>query len=391
MVRGRRQSKLYILRTFLTVNFFQISPPSAGCFSPAAQHQQQQCAATAAPPWEDVALTSKYNYKCDLDPFSLRQDLDQYPAISSADVDRAEQLYGQHARRLIIKDNVLYARDGSKKAIVGVSAFVEDMLLLLLQRVKVPDCDFVLNCSDYPQVRRTDKNDAPLVSMCGSTRHRDIIVPTYTLSHLVTGRTHPHVEAEKPWDERKDQMVWRGTDSNRDRFKFNLIANSPEFAATSLLDVGINKMVRVPHDPAVHGPVRPAIPQREFGEYKWIANVDGAVAAYRMPAVAALGSAVVMQESHYLEHWYRELVPYKHYVPMKKDFSDLEDVLDWLQTHDEEAKQIGATAREFALENLTAEPIQCFWYVFLYEYTARMTFEPVVLEGMEVSTGSKQA
>jgi len=37
------------------------------------------------------------------------------------------------------------------------------------------------------------------------------------------------------------------------------------------------------------------------------------------------------------------------------------------------------------LEHLQPEHVQCFWYVFLYEYSARMTYEPQVLDGMEAS------
>mmetsp|Transcript_30475 Transcript_30475/g.61790 ORF Transcript_30475/g.61790 Transcript_30475/m.61790 type:complete len:187 (-) Transcript_30475:2425-2985(-) len=183
-------------------------------------------------------------------------------------------------------------------------------------------------------------------------------------------------------------MIWRGSDSNRDRFQFSLLANSPKFTETGLLDVGIHNMVRTEHDPERHGPLKEYIPEQAYGDYKWIANIDGAVAAYRMPSVMALGSAVVKQESDYLEHWYRDLVPWVHYVPMAHDFSDLAEVLGWLQKHDAEAEQIGKAGRQFAVDNLQPEHTLCFWYVFLYEYAARLNYEPQVLEGMVEYTGA---
>lgn len=129
------------------------------------------------PPWVENALTKRHLYECDLNPLSLRKDLDRYPTISLEDVNRAEKLYGDHARRLVIKDNVLYGRDCAKNAIVGVSSFVEQMLIKILKRVRVPDVDFVLNCSDFPQVlqegRKNSRQDAPVISMCGSTHHND--------------------------------------------------------------------------------------------------------------------------------------------------------------------------------------------------------------------------
>jgi len=236
-------------------------------------------------------------------------------------------------------------------------------LVLLLKRVKVPDVDFVLNCSDYPVVKKNDrgKPDVPVISMCGSTRHNDIIVPTYTLALSTIGRGRRANEAARfPWEQRKNQMVWRGSDSNRARFRFNLIANSPEFDSTGLLDVGINAMLRFKHEPEKHGPLKDSIPQQQFGDYKWIANLDGSVAAYRMPAVAALGSTIVKQDSDFMEHWYREFLPWQHYVPMANDFSDLAEVLEWLKSHDAEAQQIGAAGRDFVLKNLQPEHVEMF-------------------------------
>jgi len=354
------------------------------------------------PAWEDMAL-SDHNNVCDLDNSlfsSLRSDLNErYSSITFEDVNHAEKLYGEHSRRLVIKNNVLYGRDGSDHAVVGVSKFVEDMLLKILKKVKVPDIDFVLNCSDFPQVLSRSKTtatnqrynnnnnynrpDAPVVSMCGSKIHNDIIVPTYALAQTVTGRRYAVGEETTntpPWKQRKDRLVWRGSDSNRDRFAFNLIANSKQFVEKT--NVGINKMVRRAHDPVLHGPVKDTMPEYDFGTYKWIANIDGAVAAYRMPFVAALGSSIVMQESIYLEHWYLQLKPWKHYVPMTKDFSDLGQALEWLQNHDTEAQKIGQNMREFAFNNLQPHHIECFWYVFLYEYAGRMTYEPQILNGM---------
>jgi Glycosyl transferase family 90 len=339
------------------------------------------------PPWPE----KKCNWNATSLLSSLRHDLnDRYPVITQNDVDRSERLYGAHARRYVILNGKLYGRDGAPGAIVGVAAFVEDMLVQLLQQLEashatIPNVDFVLNCADHPTVAndvvQNDATlDAPVISMCGSTDYRDIVVPTYTMALVATGRSYTHYAARRPWHERIEKLVWRGSDSNYDRFAFNILANSAKYINDT--DVGMSQMVRLPHDIRQHGPVRDYIPEGQFGDYKWIANIDGAVAAYRMPAVMALGSTVVLQESPYYEHWYRHLQPYVHYVPMAHDFSNLSDVLSWLKTHDNEAKRIGEAGRAFVLEHLQADSIQCYWYAFLHEYAARLTYTPTVLDGM---------
>ena len=42
-----------------------------------------------------------------------------------------------------------------------------------------------------------------------------------------------------------------------------------------------------------------------------------------------------------MEEWfYHDLKPWEHYVPIKKDFSDLKEKVEWLRQNDEEAKRI---------------------------------------------------
>ena len=63
-------------------------------------------------------------------------------------------------------------------------------------------------------------------------------------------------------------------------------------------------------------------------------NIDGTVAAYRLPYLLGGDTLVLKQESHYYEHFYKDLEPYKHYVPFKRDLSDLEEKIEWAKTND---------------------------------------------------------
>jgi hypothetical protein len=48
----------------------------------------------------------------------------------------------------------------------------------------------------------------------------------------------------------------------------------------------------------------------------YILSVDGTVAAYRLPALLAGDSAVLLPASPWREHFYAELVPWEHYIPV---------------------------------------------------------------------------
>ena len=63
--------------------------------------------------------------------------------------------------------------------------------------------------------------------------------------------------------------------------------------------------------------------------------MDGTVAAYRFPWLLAGGSAVLKQESKYYEHFYSQLKPWVHYVPVKPDLSDILEKVKWLVDNDD--------------------------------------------------------
>ena len=71
-------------------------------------------------------------------------------------------------------------------------------------------------------------------------------------------------------------------------------------------------------------------------QYKYQINIDGTVAAYRLPYLLAGSSVVLKQASPYYEHFYRQLQPWQHYIPFKADLSDLLDQIHWARNHDDE-------------------------------------------------------
>ena len=73
-----------------------------------------------------------------------------------------------------------------------------------------------------------------------------------------------------------------------------------------------------------------------YCQYKYQLNIDGTVAAYRLPYLLAGDSVVLKQDSKYYEFFYKQLKPYEHYIPFKADLSDLLDRIQWAKDHDAE-------------------------------------------------------
>lgn len=71
-------------------------------------------------------------------------------------------------------------------------------------------------------------------------------------------------------------------------------------------------------------------------QFKYQINLDGTVAAYRLPYLLAGGSLVLKQNSPYYEFFYKDLEPMVHYIPFQRDLSDLLEKLEWAVENDEQ-------------------------------------------------------
>ena len=106
-------------------------------------------------------------------------------------------------------------------------------------------------------------------------------------------------------------------------------------------------------------------------QYKYQLNIDGTVAAYRFPYLLAGDALVFKQESKYYEFFYNSLVPGKHYIPIKRDLSNLVEKIMWAKKHDQEVLQITRSARQFARDNLLPHNVLCYHVVLFHVRNSR--------------------
>lgn len=66
------------------------------------------------------------------------------------------------------------------------------------------------------------------------------------------------------------------------------------------------------------------------------------MAAYRLPYLLGGDALVLKQQSPYYEHFYKDLQEWQHYVPFKRDLSDLEEKLKWAMANDEKVLRISS-------------------------------------------------
>lgn len=101
-----------------------------------------------------------------------------------------------------------------------------------------------------------------------------------------------------------------------------------------------------------------------------------------MPYLLAGGGLVLKQDSPYYEHFYGKLAAWEHFVPVRRDLSDLVDRIKWARENDEKAQQIAINAKNFANENLLPQHVICyhaalFWVSFVANITSLLKFKTV--------------
>lgn len=247
-------------------------------------------------------------------------------------------------------------------------------------QIVLPDGVYLLNLTDAVLLRKDGKEPWPMVTgdkdlgnykfskfipvLGGSSKvgYHDIPIPNYDDVRFVLGYDKlPEVETS--WENKKPIAVFRGTPTGcgttpetNMRMKLSNM-RSPD------LDVGVVQFssTKMKFDPKIglstmrrkDVTVVDFMTMTEQSKYKYMIHVDGNVAAYRLLKTMLLKSVILKVEGEYLLWVDYLLKPWKHYVPVKSDLSDLEEMVKWCQDNDSKAKKIAEEGYKFAEKHLT--------------------------------------
>ena len=319
----------------------------------------------------------------------LDADLEPYQAGVNmrAAVGRAEQVLSEAGSQCWCHYTILAGRVYRRcyGQHVGFSMFWDSLLSWLGRRVVLPDTELMVNLGDWPLITASNK-DIPMFSWCGSHSTHDLLFPTYDLTEssleclgrvsldvlAVLGTTSP------PWRERQEKLFWRGRDSSRERLQLVRLAKQ----YPHLINASITAFFFFRDQEAELGRAK-HVSFFRFFDYKYQLCLDGTVAAYRLPYLLAGGSVVFKQESSYYEHFYPELEAWTHFIPVKRDLSDLLERLDWARHHDTEARRIAENARDFAHKRLLPGHVLCYTAAMLSRWADLVTSKVEIQPGME--------
>lgn len=160
-----------------------------------------------------------------------------------------------------------------------------------------------------------------------------------------------------PFDEKKGIAVWRGVSTGYD-FKTNTNKGRRALVEkyndadpdVDKIDVGLTELVQ-----GVTSSVqcKKKLSIKEQLEYKYLISIEGNDVSTGLKWMLNSNSVVLMAPPTICS-WFMEdkLVPFKHYVPLKQDYSDLPEVISWCESNPILCKQISRNARDYVSQFL---------------------------------------
>lgn len=224
------------------------------------------------------------------------------------------------------------------------------------------------------------KRFLPIFNTTGGENYFDIPIPNFddvaytrSLSRDPEG-PEDFRDLTTLWDSKKPTAVFRGSATgcgyspeNNDRLRLAKLAQ--DLNDKTVLDAGITRGDPVREKYIFNRDtglgflkigrynlsVAERLTKKQQSNYKYIIETEGNVSAHRVLTDMLMGSVLLMIDSEYTL-WYSHLLkPYIHYIPIKKDLSNLIETITWCRTHDDLCQAIAEKSLQFAKDLLKLE------------------------------------
>ncbi len=217
-------------------------------------------------------------------------------------------------------------------------------------------------------------DDGLVIGFC-SNRSESLLIPDrgFHNSHGYEAERKRGAEAP-PFDDRDPTLTWRGSPSGQgDFFAPRMDAGNTELRqrvrmCLALRDQSIPRLGQVDARcvlasrelarPGLAEAFRAArivgdfVPQHTWADRQFAIDIDGVSNAFSNLFIRLLYGCCVIKIASpfgYRQWYYDRLEPWRHFVPVSEDLTDLVDVLTWCGEHPRECREIAAAGHEVAM------------------------------------------
>ena len=264
-----------------------------------------------------------------------------------------------------------------------------DMFDNLCKNHKIKDCYFFVNKRDFPLLKqnRTEPYNAifgdntplishhynsyaPILSMSSNQNFDDIPIPTWddwTNIQCINHQKYfskPCINRDDitnfccDWKQKKNIAVFRGSSTGNGTNIHNNLRMKLCNIDSNLIDAGITnwnnrpRLIRIDDKLMIksffkHKKSAEWLTPKQQSHYKYIINIEGHSRAFRLSLEMNMMSVILLVDCDYDLWFTSKLEEYKHYVPVKRDLSDLIEKIEWCRKNDKKCKEIAMNAKNF--------------------------------------------
>jgi hypothetical protein len=186
------------------------------------------------------------------------------------------------------------------------------------------------------------------------TKTRPINSKNNILMNLNINRHWDGIEKVKnndiSWKNKDDKLIWRGTTTGKWSSSIGRKALVSKYYnhPNQNIDVGLSFIVQNVDYKEENKYVKNIIYIQEQLKSKYIISVEGNDVATNLKWILYSNSVVIMPKPT-IESWIMEskLIPWYHYVPVKNDFTDLEEIYKWCINNSKKCEKIALNGKEY--------------------------------------------
>lgn len=290
-------------------------------------------------------------------------------------------------------------------------SWLKTILDILCEFRVVPDVEFIINAYRNTPIVTVDRTisdasekyildfNAPLkqhnvLSFNTSSRFKDIPIPNFAdFERSIKNLFGIENFKSMYWQDKLVKFVYRGDSINPGvskkyypiNQKYALVdfmnKNYPEISDVGITNIYYetplvlnNKIYFAENDETLLS----SQPIELFSKNKFIFAVDGIGTPEELSMILFSGSCILRVESYgeSWNNWYDSMIqPGIHYILIKSDLSDLNEKIQWCLQHDEECREIGINARNFATRYLSKNGILDYYQMIFTNYINRVKYD----------------
>ncbi|XP_026961215.1 protein O-glucosyltransferase 1 isoform X1 [Sagmatias obliquidens] len=294
---------------------------------------------------------------------------------------------------------------------------VEHFILEVIGRL--PDMEMVINVRDYPQVPKWMEPAIPVFSfskphfskvlgpvishealseeqieapihqstmisciLLGHFGKEDPLFGQYILPVLDGGTSSEKTwsAAQWPWKKKNSTAYFRGSRTSPERDPLILLSRkSPKLVDAEYTKNQAWKSMK----DTLGKPAAKDVHLVDHCKYKYLFNFRGVAASFRLKHLFLCGSLVFHVGDEWLEFFYPQLKPWVHYIPVKTDLSNVQELLQFVKANDDVAQEIAERGSQFILNHLQMDDITCYWENLLTEYSKFLSYNVTRRKGYD--------